>query len=516
MAIYNHMRPKTLKNVRGQKNVIDVLSNFLAKGIMPGASLFVGTRGTGKTSVARIVARMLNCENPLEDGSCCMECDSCKAILSGASLDVIELDAASHNSVDDIRRITDLVMVKPIGKKKVVILDEVHMLSQGAFNALLKVLEEPPADVHFILCTTEYQKVPVTILSRCSKFHFETISEKEIFGKLKEISGIYSVDMEDSGIAVIARAAKGSMRDAESLFESFVGYDGHISADMVRQNLGLTSEESIFELLRSIKEANPVIASAVIDKVKEQGGSLSVLLEDTFRAIMDIISIAMGGDIKSNWTEYYSKEASEYAFAFSVERLFDISEAFRGVYALKGDLSLALEGAVIGLLCKQSKITELENKIDDLTNRITNLQSIPISASVEISSIEDSVPEHVPSDEEAAAYRDVHEPEIEEEDLDMIGMDMNIGCDIPPVVPTDVPSNSVVGSVDNSANGFTSLAPEQIAEIEAMGFTVETDTASSEEDHVMEKVKEEDESREEMQVDESANFFDDFLSSFSF
>ena len=211
MSLYNEMRPARLSDVKGQDKLIKILKeNLSAKGHLPNAMLFVGTRGTGKTSVAKIVAKQLNCESPLSDGSCCDTCATCLAIKSGNYLDVLELDAASNNGVDNIRSIIEQVQFKPIGNKKIIILDEVHMLSTGAFNALLKIMEEPPADVLFILCTTELHKIPATILSRCRKFQFDTISDEMIKEKLRSVNTIYGLTADEGALTLVAKAAKGS------------------------------------------------------------------------------------------------------------------------------------------------------------------------------------------------------------------------------------------------------------------------------------------------------------------
>ena len=185
MAIYNEYRPLTLEEVRGQEPIKNQLKAMFESGSVPNALLFVGPRGTGKTTIARIVARFVNCSDP--HGDPCNECESCKSILAGASPDVLELDAASNNKVDDVRAIIENAQYSPVGNMKVYILDEVHMFSQGAWNALLKILEEPPKNVLFILCTTEEQKIPATIVSRCRKMYFERVELSEIVDFMEDI-----------------------------------------------------------------------------------------------------------------------------------------------------------------------------------------------------------------------------------------------------------------------------------------------------------------------------------------
>lgn len=216
-ALYRKFRPVSFEDVKGQDHIVTTLKNQLKAGRIGHAYLFCGTRGTGKTTVAKILARAVNCEHP-KDGSPCNECDTCKGILSGTSTNVIEIDAASNNGVDNIREIREEVSYRPTqGKYKVYIIDEVHMLSTGAFNALLKTLEEPPEYVIFILATTEVNKIPVTILSRCQRYNFHRISIDTISARVKELLDKEGVQAEDRAIRYIAKAADGSMRDALSL-----------------------------------------------------------------------------------------------------------------------------------------------------------------------------------------------------------------------------------------------------------------------------------------------------------
>lgn len=373
MALYNEVRPRTLAQVKGQDTVIKIIKDSIARNSLPNAALFVGTRGTGKTSVARILARMMNCENPAEDHSPCCTCDTCKAIMNGTHLDVIELDAASNNGVDDVRHIIELVEYKPISKKKVVILDEVHMLSNGAFNALLKVLEEPPADVMFILCTTELHKVPATIVSRCRKFQFNSMEADTIISKLTEINEQYGKTAEPAALKLVAKAAKGSMRDAESIYESFLNSDGPVTVETVRKHLGLSSEDQVLAILDSIKLGDPMLAKNVVEECESRGASLVCLLEDCFEYLMDIIAIRLSGDVSDN------EKLGEYAFAFTENRLFEIADAIKGAYEKKsGNLSLAIQAAVIGLVCRESFITKLESRVTELENQVKELSERPV------------------------------------------------------------------------------------------------------------------------------------------
>ena len=216
-ALYRKFRPTGFKDVKGQEHIVTTLQNQIKADRIGHAYLFCGTRGTGKTSVAKIFAKAVNCENPV-DGSPCGECASCRAIASGSSMNVIEIDAASNNGVDNIREIREEVQYSPTeGKYKVYIIYEVHMLSIGAFNALLKTLEEPPSYVIFILATTEAHKIPITILSRCQRYDFHRISIDTIADRLKELMQEENTVVEPRALRYIAKAADGSMRDALSL-----------------------------------------------------------------------------------------------------------------------------------------------------------------------------------------------------------------------------------------------------------------------------------------------------------
>ena len=218
-ALYRKFRPDTFKDVKGQEAIVKTLSNQVKYDRVGHAYLFCGTRGTGKTSVAKILARAVNCENP-QDGNPCNECRVCRGIIDGSSMNVVEIDAASNNSVDNVRQIVDEVKYSPTeGRYRVYIIDEVHMLTPGAFNALLKTLEEPPSYVLFILATTEAHKIPITIMSRCQRYDFKRISIDTISDRLSELCGREGIDAEDAALKYIARLGDGSMRDALSLLE---------------------------------------------------------------------------------------------------------------------------------------------------------------------------------------------------------------------------------------------------------------------------------------------------------
>ena len=281
-ALYRKFRPDTFADVKGQDHIVTTLKNQLKANRIGHAYLFTGTRGTGKTTVAKIFARTVNCENPTEDGPC-GECRICRAIAAGASMNVIEIDAASNNGVDNIREIVEEVSYSPAeGKYKVYIIDEVHMLSIGAFNALLKTLEEPPSYVIFILATTEVHKLPFTILSRCQRYDFKRISIDTIADRMRELVQAESVQVEDKALRYIAKAADGSMRDALSLLDQCIAFHlgQELTYDKVLDVLGAVDTEVFSRLLRNILDRNVLSCVKLLEEIVMQGRELTQFVTD--------------------------------------------------------------------------------------------------------------------------------------------------------------------------------------------------------------------------------------------
>ena len=281
-ALYRKFRPTTFEDVKGQDHIVTTLRNQIKTGRIGHAFLFTGTRGTGKTTSAQILARAVNCEHPVE-GNPCGECAMCRSIAAGTSMNVIEIDAASNNGVDNIREIVEEVRYSPTeGKYKVYIIDEVHMLSAGAFNALLKTLEEPPGYVIFILATTEVHKIPITILSRCQRYDFRRITVEEIAGRLKELTTAEQLNVEDRALRYIATAADGSMRDAISLLDQCIAfYLGEtLTYDKVLEVLG-TVDVSIFgKLMSDIRTGNVTGCLKLLDDIVARGRELTQFTVD--------------------------------------------------------------------------------------------------------------------------------------------------------------------------------------------------------------------------------------------
>lgn len=281
-ALYRKFRPDNFEDVKGQDHIVTTLKNQIKANRIGHAYLFTGTRGTGKTTIAKIFAKAVNCENPV-DGSPCGECATCKAIAGGASMNVIEIDAASNNGVDNIREIVDEVSYSPAeGKYKVYIIDEVHMLSIGAFNALLKTLEEPPSYVIFILATTEVHKIPITILSRCQRYDFKRIGIDTIADRMRELMQTEQVQIEDKALRYVARMADGSMRDGLSLLDQCIAFHlgQELTYDKVLDVLGAVDTEVFSRLFRSILKADVLQCIGVLEEIVMQGRELTQFISD--------------------------------------------------------------------------------------------------------------------------------------------------------------------------------------------------------------------------------------------
>ena len=281
-ALYRKFRPDNFDDVKGQDHIVTTLTNQIKHNRIGHAYLFCGTRGTGKTTVAKILAKAVNCQHPV-NGSPCGECEMCKAIQAGTSMNVIEIDAASNNGVDNIREIREEVAYRPTeGNYKVYIIDEVHMLSTGAFNALLKTLEEPPSYVIFILATTEAHKIPITILSRCQRYDFHRISIDTIAARLDELLKIEKVDAEEKAVRYVAKAGDGSMRDALSLLDQCIAfYLGQtLTYDKVLEVLGAVDTEVFSKLLRQVLQGNVTAAIRTLEELIIGGRELGQFVGD--------------------------------------------------------------------------------------------------------------------------------------------------------------------------------------------------------------------------------------------
>ncbi len=300
MALYRKFRPDVFEDVKGQDAVVKTLKNQLTADRIGHAYLFCGTRGTGKTSVAKIFAKAVNCEHPI-DGSPCGECAVCRAIAAGVSMNVIEIDAASNNGVDNIREIREEVAYRPTeGRYKVYIIDEVHMLSIGAFNALLKTLEEPPAYVIFILATTEVHKIPITILSRCQRYDFKRISIDTIADRLSELISKEGLDVEEKAVRYIARIADGSMRDALSLLDQCAAFyiGERLTYEHALEVMGAVDTEVFSRLLRELLDMDVHAVIETVEEIVMQGRELSQFVTDFTWYLRNLLLVGSSKDME--------------------------------------------------------------------------------------------------------------------------------------------------------------------------------------------------------------------------
>ena len=299
-ALYRKFRPAEFEDVKGQDHIVGTLKNQIMADRVGHAYLFCGTRGTGKTTIAKIFAKAVNCESPA-DGSPCGRCKSCRAIASGASMNVIEIDAASNNGVDNIREIVDEVSYSPAeGKYKVYIIDEVHMLSIGAFNALLKTLEEPPEYVIFILATTEVHKIPITILSRCQRYDFKRIGIDTISDRLSELMEKEQIQVEPRALRYIAKTADGSLRDALSLLDQCIAFHfgKELTYDMVLDVLGAVDNEVFSRLLRHMIDQDVLGCISLLEEIVMQGRELTQFVSDYTWYLRNLLLVKSCDDVE--------------------------------------------------------------------------------------------------------------------------------------------------------------------------------------------------------------------------
>ena len=395
-ALYRKFRPLKFSDMVGQDRITRTLKNQIMSGRVGHAYLFNGGRGTGKTTSAKILARAVNCLNP-QDGEPCNECEICKEILDGSLTDVVEMDAASNNSVEDIRSIRDEVNFLPTkAKYRVYIIDEVHMLSVGAFNALLKTLEEPPAHVKFILATTEPQKLPTTILSRCQRFDFKKISEEDIIKRLRVICKDAEIEIDEDALKLISVLAEGAMRDAISILERcYQESSEKVTSQIVKELVGIPSLVTINKITSGIINNDEITSLDAIDDVLKDGKDLYNFLWEVIKYVKDILVFKA-----TNKLELYSAEEIEeikkLADKVTKERLlqiiYQLSELENNI-KWSAQKTIMFQTGIIKLCACENIINNgnqandsavssgntsaLEARIANLENKLTNLQISP-------------------------------------------------------------------------------------------------------------------------------------------
>ena len=343
-ALYRAWRPNTFSEICDQDAVVRTLKRQVETGRIAHAYLFCGTRGTGKTTAAKVLARAVNCLHPV-GGDPCGECEICRALQQETLMDVLEIDAASNNGVDEIRDLRDKIQYPPTRTKyKVYIIDEVHMLSSGAFNALLKTLEEPPKHAVFILATTEPQKLPATILSRCQRFDFHRISVEAIIARLKVVLAGVGREAEEAALQEIARAAEGAMRDALSLLDVCLSFtDGTVSAGLARDVLGVTGRDFMFEFTDALISWDAAAALSKIDEAMRRGSDPRVFSQDAAAHLRAVLLAKVAGDGLDDLLEVTPEDAQRFraqAERAGREQLMRMMELFMRV---EGDVKWATQ-----------------------------------------------------------------------------------------------------------------------------------------------------------------------------
>ncbi|MBD9049510.1 MAG: DNA polymerase III subunit gamma/tau [Ruminococcus sp.] len=373
-VLYRKWRPTVFTDVSGQEHITSTLQNEVSSGRLNHAYLFTGSRGTGKTTCAKILAKAVNCLNP-QNGNPCGECEICKGIDDGSILDIVEMDAASNRKIDDIRQIIDEVQFKPTKcKYRVYIVDEVHMLTQEAFNALLKTLEEPPEHVIFILATTEVHKLPQTIRSRCQRFDFHRIPPRAIADRVEYVVSQENAEITDSAALMLASVADGALRDALSLLDSCLAVSSYIDEKVVRNAAGLVNNSYLFELATAIINKNPSKSLEIVGRLYSESKDMAKLCDELvehFRALMLIKTIKNPRDILIMSDDEFEQAVtqSDYLSLADIVFYMDVlSKAYQRMGKGTGDRT-ELEMALVKL-----SASELDGTIEALTARVTALE----------------------------------------------------------------------------------------------------------------------------------------------
>lgn len=397
-ALYRKFRPAVFDDVKGQEHIVTTLKNEIMTGRIGHAYLFCGTRGTGKTTVAKIFAKAVNCENP-KDGSPCGECAMCKAIAAGTSMNVIEIDAASNNGVENIRQIIEEVSYPPTdGKYKVYIMDEAHMLSEGARNALLKTLEEPPSYVIFILATTELQRIPITIMSRCQRYDFRRMSIDTIADRMKELTATEGIDADERALKYIAKAADGSMRDGLSLLDKCAafGCGEKLTYERALEILGAVDTAVFSELVRYMHTGEIIGIMDLIERVVMQGRELTQFVTDLIMYLRNLMLLKVSDDggmedllnVSSDHLKLLKEETEMFELE-SIFRYINILGELQNRMKFSNQKRILLEMYMIRLVKPQmdKDLTAITERVRDLEAEVEGLKSGAISVSVSAGSV---------------------------------------------------------------------------------------------------------------------------------
>lgn len=370
-SLYKKYRPRLFDNIVGQEKVVEVLKNQIKNDRTGHAYLFTGVRGTGKTSIAKIMAQAVNCSN-LKDGNPCNECKICKSILEGNNTDIIEMDAASNNGVDDIRSIKDEISFLPTSSKyRVYIIDEVHMLSMGAFNALLKTLEEPPSHVKFILATTEPQKLPATIISRCQRFEFIKIDEEKIYGLLKKIAVEMNIKIEDNALKLISILARGSARDGISILESISNLSGEIKVKDVRNIIGIPETKIIINVFKNILLSDSKTLIKNINLLFNEGKEPITILTE----LLNVIT-ACYLEESTTLSTYDEEERQMISKYFNLDKI-EVYKIIKDILNIISDAKYVEDKKII-VLSGMLEILEKNRNNKYLSNSVKNIENINV------------------------------------------------------------------------------------------------------------------------------------------